>query len=167
MQAPTSGGRSPTGYEHATCRQHARPFVEGSFHEPPANPRRRQALRLYLRRRDRHPRAALTEAVFISVHGHRWDHSAFNRTFHTLLERPGIRPRSANCRPRPHDLRHSFAIRMLLDWYRSGVDVPVVRRKNSLSPLRLSPHPGGAVAASTPIGRTSGILSCWCRRCGA
>lgn len=90
----------------------------------PLHPSTVRALRRYLRRRDRHPRAALTEAVFISMHGHRWDHSAFNRTFHTLLERAGIGPRSANCRPRPHDLRHSFAVATLLDWYRSDVDVP-------------------------------------------
>ena len=24
------------------------------------------------------------------------------------------------CRPRPHDLRHSFAVRTLIDWYRDG-----------------------------------------------
>ena len=32
-------------------------------------------------------------------------------------------PRSASCRPRPHDLRHSFAVATLLDWYRDGGDV--------------------------------------------
>ena len=26
-------------------------------------------------------------------------------------------------RPRPHDLRHTFAVRTLLDWYRAGEDV--------------------------------------------
>jgi integrase/recombinase XerD len=90
----------------------------------PLHPSTVTALRRYLRRRGQHPRAALTEAVFISMHGRRWDHSAFNRTFHRLLDRAEIRPRSATCRPRPHDLRHSFAVRALLDWYRSGEDVP-------------------------------------------
>lgn len=32
-------------------------------------------------------------------------------------------PRSANCRPRIHDLRHTFAVRTLLGWYRDDVDV--------------------------------------------
>jgi integrase len=35
----------------------------------------------------------------------------------------GLVPRSARCRPRPHDLRHSFAVRTLLDWYATGADV--------------------------------------------
>ena len=26
-------------------------------------------------------------------------------------------------RPRPHDLRHSLAVRTLIDWYRDGEDV--------------------------------------------
>ncbi len=30
---------------------------------------------------------------------------------------------AATCRPRLHDLRHSFAVRTLLDWYRTGDDV--------------------------------------------
>jgi integrase len=34
----------------------------------------------------------------------------------------GLRPRSARCRPRLHDLRHTFAVSTVLDWYRSGVD---------------------------------------------
>ena len=35
----------------------------------------------------------------------------------------GLGPRSATCRPRIHDLRHTFAVTTLLGWYRSGVDV--------------------------------------------
>ena len=33
-----------------------------------------------------------------------------------------MRPRSAACRPRIHDLRHSFAVRSLLDAYAAGQD---------------------------------------------
>ena len=29
----------------------------------------------------------------------------------------------ASCRPRPHDLRHTFAVPTLLDWYRDGGDI--------------------------------------------
>ena len=32
----------------------------------------------------------------------------------------GLRPRSERCRPRQHDLRHTLAVRRLLDVYRSG-----------------------------------------------
>jgi integrase len=27
------------------------------------------------------------------------------------------------CRPRLHDLRHTFAVRARLDWYSAGIDV--------------------------------------------
>jgi integrase/recombinase XerD len=30
------------------------------------------------------------------------------------------------CRPRLHDLRHSFAVATVLDWYRTGADVPAM-----------------------------------------
>ena len=38
----------------------------------------------------------------------------------------GLRPRSAACRPRAHDLRHTFAVNTLLDAYRAGEN-PVAR----------------------------------------
>jgi integrase len=41
-----------------------------------------------------------------------------------LVEKAGIGPRSPRCRPRPHDLRHTFAVNTLLAWYRDGLDVP-------------------------------------------
>jgi integrase len=40
-----------------------------------------------------------------------------------LVRQAGLLPRSAICRPRPHDLRHSFAVRTLIGWYRDGADV--------------------------------------------
>ena len=46
-----------------------------------------------------------------------------NATFVKLVRRAGLEPRSAACRPRPHDLRHTFAVNTLLDWYRDGGDV--------------------------------------------
>jgi len=56
--------------------------------------------------------------------GLRW---AFNR----LLERIGLREVGASRGPRLHDFRHSFAIKTLLDWYRSGEEVE--RRLPTLS----------------------------------
>jgi len=35
----------------------------------------------------------------------------------------GIGLRTATVRPRVHDLRHTFAVRTLIDWHRSGVDI--------------------------------------------
>src|ERR1035441_10650208 len=41
----------------------------------------------------------------------------------TGVLKPCLKPRSPACRPRIHDLRHSFAVATLLGWHRSGADV--------------------------------------------
>ena len=91
----------------------------------PLHPTGMQALDGYLRRRDRlypcpQPR---TPAVFISAAGTRLIYNCVNLTFLKLARRAGVRPRSPTCRPRVHDLRHTLAVRTLLDGYRSGADV--------------------------------------------
>jgi integrase/recombinase XerD len=68
------------------------------------------------------PRPA-SSALFASTVGTRLHHSNVNLTFASLLHRVGITRRSALCRPRIHDLRHSFATASLLDAYASGADV--------------------------------------------
>ena len=37
---------------------------------------------------------------------------------------PGIHGGPGYKRPRPHDMRHSFAVHRLLRWYQDGEDVP-------------------------------------------
>ncbi|MDA0232841.1 MAG: tyrosine-type recombinase/integrase [Chloroflexi bacterium] len=44
------------------------------------------------------------------------------RVFHALLQRTDIRKPDGQL-PRVHDVRHSFAMNVLLRWYRSGIDV--------------------------------------------
>jgi integrase len=39
-----------------------------------------------------------------------------------LARTAGLHPRSPQCRPRPHDLRHSFAVASLLDAYSARQD---------------------------------------------
>ena len=81
------------------------------------------ALGEYLERRDHlHPRPK-APALFISTVGTRLHYENVHLQFQRFAQLAGIRPRSANCRPRVHDLRHSFAVRTLLGWYRDGVDV--------------------------------------------
>ncbi|HEX6402839.1 MAG TPA: tyrosine-type recombinase/integrase [Pseudonocardiaceae bacterium] len=80
------------------------------------------ALRDYLQLRDQlhpHPR---TPAVFISPAGTRLLYCNIHATWKLLVARTGLKPRSASCRPRIHDLRHSFAVRSLLDAYAAGQD---------------------------------------------
>ena len=81
-----------------------------------------EALRDYLMLRDRlcpHPR---TPAVFISPAGTRLIYCNVHATWKKLAASAGLAPRSGTCRPRIHDLRHSFAVRTMLDAYQAGQD---------------------------------------------
>jgi integrase/recombinase XerD len=80
------------------------------------------ALDRYARVRDEHCPRPKSPAFLLSTTGTRLDPDGLNHVFRALiaaagLEQPGRR------RPRPHDLRHSFAVRTLLDWYRTDADV--------------------------------------------
>jgi integrase len=85
----------------------------------PLHPSAVKALRGYLRQRDRLYPAPSTPAVFISSAGTRLIYNCVNATFLKLVRRAGLRPRSATCRPRLHDLRHTFAVRTVLDAHRA------------------------------------------------
>ena len=88
--------------------------------ELPLHPTTVEALSGYLRRADR-PRGMSAEpALFVGDDGRRISPNVVNHTFRNLTRLAGLRPRSAECRPRLHDLRHTFAVRTLLDAYRSG-----------------------------------------------
>lgn len=92
----------------------------GKSRELPLHPSTVGALRDYLRRRDR-PRAPTnTSALFVSSAGTRLLYCSVQCTFRRLVSRAGLKPRSSKCRPRLHDLRHSFAVRTILDGYRQG-----------------------------------------------
>jgi integrase len=88
----------------------------------PLHPTTTAALRGYLRLRDRlHPHPS-APAVFITPAGTRLMYCNVHSTFQQLARRAGLQPRSSSCRPRIHDLRHSFAVRSLLDAYAAGQD---------------------------------------------
>jgi integrase len=82
------------------------------------------AMRDYAALRDR-ARPWRTQAWFISSSGSRLNYKNVHYRFHQLTQAAGLAPQSATCRPRIHDLRHTFAVTTLLGWYRSGVDVQV------------------------------------------
>lgn len=94
----------------------------GKSRELPVHPSTVDALRHYLRRHDRPPSATSTPAVFVSTAGTRLLYCNVQWTFHRLVHRAGLKPRSAVCRPRLHDLRHRFAVCTILDGYRYGHD---------------------------------------------
>jgi integrase len=92
----------------------------------PLHPSTTQALLDYRTLRDKqhqHPRCS---ALLVSTVGTRLHHSNIALVFNRLTARVGITRRSASCRPRIHDVRHSFAVATLTDWYRTGADVPAL-----------------------------------------
>jgi integrase len=95
----------------------------GKTRELPLHPSTAVALGRYRRRRDRPRRPGGTDAFFVSIRGGRLDYHSVQWGFRRLLHQAGIRARSAECRPRLHDLRHTFAVRTLLDGYREGGNV--------------------------------------------
>lgn len=95
----------------------------GKSRELPLHPSTTSAVARYLRRRDRPRPAAPTDALLVSSAGTRLLVGNVQITFRTLRARAGILPRSAACRPRLHDVRHSFAVRTMLDAYRADGDV--------------------------------------------
>lgn len=65
----------------------------------------------------------VSPALLVSTAGTRLLYYNVSQTFAKLTRRAGLTPRSPACRPRPHDLRHTFAVATLLDWYRDGGDI--------------------------------------------
>jgi integrase/recombinase XerD len=96
----------------------------GKSREVVLHPTTIEALRAYARRRQQLRPRPRTPSFFVSLTGTRLIYNNVHFTFHELVEEVGIGPRSPRCRPRPHDLRHTFAVNTLLAWYRAGLDVP-------------------------------------------
>lgn len=99
-----------------------------------------QALRAYQRLRDRLAPTTGTAAWFVSLAGTRLLYCNVHHAFHRLVQLSGLTPRSASCRPRIHDLRHSFAVHAMLDAYATGQDGQV--RLTLLSTWLGHVHPG-------------------------
>lgn len=77
----------------------------------------------YQQRRDEVFPAPRSPSLLVSTRGTRLDAANVQRTFAQLLAAAAITARPGRRRPRLHDLRHSFAVWTLLDWYRDGGDV--------------------------------------------
>ncbi len=89
----------------------------------PLHPTTVTALHGYRRLRNQaFPRPA-SPALLVSSARTRLLYYNVGQTFAKLARRASLPGRSGNCRPRPHDLRHSFAVATLLDWCRDGADI--------------------------------------------
>jgi integrase/recombinase XerD len=84
----------------------------GKTRQLPLHPTTVAALADYLQRRIAAP---ATAAVFTSTAGTRLLYCNVQWTFQRLVATAGLQPRSGLCRPRIHDVRHSFAVHTLLD----------------------------------------------------
>lgn len=92
----------------------------GKSRELPLHASAVTALDDYLRRPHRPSRRPEVPALFISPGGTRLFHSNVQDIFQHLVDRVGLKSRSAACRPRLHDFRHGLAVDTILDAYRDG-----------------------------------------------
>jgi len=88
----------------------------------PLHPTSMQALDCYARLRDELQPHPADPAFFISLKRKRLLYAVVQETFRQLIDTAGIGA-AAPSPPRLHDLRHSFAVRTLLGWYREQEDV--------------------------------------------
>lgn len=96
----------------------------------PLHPSTLAALRAYVARRNRLVSRRRCQALFVSRRGTPVRLQNFHHVFLGLLRATGL-DRGPGRRPRLHDLRHTFAMKTLAAWYRSGVDAE--RRLSTLS----------------------------------
>jgi integrase len=93
----------------------------------PVHESTRRALAQYVRRRDELLPRRSTAAFFVSDRGRRLGGCAARYNFAKVSRQVGLRRSAGGYRhgrgPRIHDMRHRFAARRLVEWYRAGVDV--------------------------------------------
>lgn len=95
----------------------------GKSRRLPLHPQTAAALRAYAQLRDERFPRPVSPAFFVSLAGTRLIYNNVHLVFRRLTRDAGLRPRSARCRPRLHDLRHTFAVTALISWYDDGFPV--------------------------------------------
>jgi integrase/recombinase XerD len=80
-----------------------------------------EALKQYVRTRQRLCPRPRSRAFFLSNTGTRIDRSAMSKALRKITIALGLRTETT--RPRAHDLRHGFAVTTLIEWQRSGVRI--------------------------------------------
>jgi integrase/recombinase XerD len=87
----------------------------------PLHPTTVKALAGYKARRDAFLKKAEAPTFFINER--RGPISSPHKSFRDIRCAAGLEKMRNGIRPRMHDLRHTFAVQTLLDWYRKGADV--------------------------------------------
>lgn len=112
----------------------------GKTRELALHPSTVDALRRYQRLRDRLAPVTATSALLVSTAGTRLLYCNVHHAFHRMVGLAGLTPRAGSCRPRIHDLRHSFAVAAMLDAYTTDQDGQI--RLTLLSTWLGHVHPG-------------------------
>jgi integrase len=87
----------------------------------PLHPSTSKVLANYILRRERiWAGRTVSRCLFVSNWGNRLDTGEIHRTFYVLSRQIGLRGPADSHGPRIHDLRHAFASKTLLRWYRVG-----------------------------------------------
>jgi integrase len=81
------------------------------------------ALRAYSTLRDNQVPQPHSPAFFVASTGSRLIYKNVHHVFLRLVRSAGLERRSVACRPRIHDLRHTFAVGTLVTWYRANRDI--------------------------------------------
>ncbi len=98
----------------------------GKFNKPrqvPLHLSTVEALHAYSHQRNRlYPRQKCA-SFFVSSRGGRLSRSRVHAAFAHLRDQTGLGTTHRSRPPRLHDLRHTFVLRTLLNWYQAGIDV--------------------------------------------
>ena len=91
----------------------------------PVHPSTTHALGRYLQARERLLPRPATPGFFVAERGTRITQWSARYTFAKLCQKSGLREAASGHGhgPRLHDMRHRFAARTLIDWYRAGLEV--------------------------------------------
>ena len=87
----------------------------------PLHPTTTAALHVYATQRDLLCTAPASTAFFVSGVGTRLNRCGVAKILRQITTAIGLRTDTVH--PTPHQLRHSFAVRTLIDWHRSGVRI--------------------------------------------
>ena len=82
-----------------------------------------KALVDYQRERDLHFDDLAGDSFFVSTLGSRLHPRTVGQVWKHLVALAGLHGRGERPRPRVHDLRHTVAVNVLLEWYEAGIDV--------------------------------------------
>lgn len=82
-----------------------------------------QALERYATDRDHRVMSCGSRFFIVGYRGAALRHDGLHRVFMTWAYQTGLQTKKKRGGPRLHDLRHTFAVRTLTEWYRTGEDI--------------------------------------------